>query len=679
MSPRAKRHKVVIVGGGVAGLTAAHELVERDFDVVVYERRDRLGGKAASTRHPTPSGSAAGAKVPARAVENGVGTNGHSAVAFPGEHGFRFFPGWYRHLPDTMRRTPVRGRRDHHKERSVHDHLVPTERNLLVRYERDPVPLLLYSPRNVDQARTLLEFIRRMASMGLAAGDVAAFFRRLADFVRSPERTRELEFDAISWWNFVDAERRSDAFRMLTVATTRTLLAAKAEEASAYTIALLAIRTLFDSPLRSDSVLDGPASEVWIEPWVRYLKGRGVTFHLHHELESVNFDGTSPLIGSLTFLDTEHEVERRQWKTGLRAGDPEPAAEALAKLPPPESKVVEADFYVFALPVEQMAYYVHRSATLTSYAPALRNIVALCTSIDWMSGIQYYFKYPVELGRGHIVCADSEWALTAVEQTQFWTDVALPENVQSVLSVDVSAWDKKGRFIRKEAYACTRAEIAREVWEQLKASFNRVGESPILRDDALLAGRVEGSYHLDDDIVERYDRKKHAAYVAGADRALRRAAATAAGAAELLDAAQENPDAPFVFGDRLEMNVEPLLVNRPGYLGRRPHPRTAIANMFLAADYVKTSTNLACMEGANEAARLAVNAILEAATSKYAPCKTWRLQDGELLAQIMAVLGVVERWPAAGAPLEVANQAMTTLGTIATRAADNLKQLWKRP
>jgi glycine/D-amino acid oxidase-like deaminating enzyme len=27
--------KVVIVGGGVAGLTAAHELVERDFEVVV--------------------------------------------------------------------------------------------------------------------------------------------------------------------------------------------------------------------------------------------------------------------------------------------------------------------------------------------------------------------------------------------------------------------------------------------------------------------------------------------------------------------------------------------------------------------------------------------------------------------------------------------------------------------
>ncbi|MET0385481.1 MAG: FAD-dependent oxidoreductase, partial [Polyangiales bacterium] len=33
------REKVIVVGGGIAGLTAAHELAERGFDVHVYERR----------------------------------------------------------------------------------------------------------------------------------------------------------------------------------------------------------------------------------------------------------------------------------------------------------------------------------------------------------------------------------------------------------------------------------------------------------------------------------------------------------------------------------------------------------------------------------------------------------------------------------------------------------------
>ena len=38
----------LVLGGGVAGLTAAHELAERGFRVVVLERRPSVGGKARS-------------------------------------------------------------------------------------------------------------------------------------------------------------------------------------------------------------------------------------------------------------------------------------------------------------------------------------------------------------------------------------------------------------------------------------------------------------------------------------------------------------------------------------------------------------------------------------------------------------------------------------------------------
>jgi uncharacterized protein with NAD-binding domain and iron-sulfur cluster len=77
--------EVAVFGAGVAGLSAAHELVDRGFSVTVYER-DHLGGKAWSMGVP---GSASG---------------GRSAL--PGEHGFRFFPGFYKSLGDTMRRIP---------------------------------------------------------------------------------------------------------------------------------------------------------------------------------------------------------------------------------------------------------------------------------------------------------------------------------------------------------------------------------------------------------------------------------------------------------------------------------------------------------------------------------------------------------------------------------------------
>src|SRR5690242_2068052 len=81
---RAKR-SVAVLGGGVAGLTVAHELAERGFDVTVYERR-AFGGKARSF---------------------GVSRTGAGGRRdLPGEHGARVIPGLYSNLPDTLRRIP---------------------------------------------------------------------------------------------------------------------------------------------------------------------------------------------------------------------------------------------------------------------------------------------------------------------------------------------------------------------------------------------------------------------------------------------------------------------------------------------------------------------------------------------------------------------------------------------
>ena len=58
---------------------------------------------------------------------------------------------------------------------------------------------------------------------------------------------------------------------------------------------------------------------------------------------------------------------------------------------------------------------------------------------------------------------------------------------------------------------------------------------------------------------------------------------------------------------------------------------TAIPNLFLAADYVQTVTDLATMEAANEAARRAVNGILEHSGSAAPRCRLWDLHEPELL------------------------------------------------
>ena len=103
--PRRIRASVAILGGGMGGLAAAHELAERGFKVTVVEPK-ALGGKARSIPYP------------------GTGTGGRADL--PGEHGFRFFPGFYKNIPDTMRRIPYPG-----NPNGVFDNLVAANQELL--------------------------------------------------------------------------------------------------------------------------------------------------------------------------------------------------------------------------------------------------------------------------------------------------------------------------------------------------------------------------------------------------------------------------------------------------------------------------------------------------------------------------------------------------------------------
>jgi uncharacterized protein with NAD-binding domain and iron-sulfur cluster len=115
--------KVAILGGGVGGLSAAHELIERGFAVSVFERSKVFGGKARSIYVPN-SGSAARRDL-------------------PGEHGFRFFPAFYKHLPDTLMRIPFPA------NVSVFNNLVHTTRIEVAQSGKQPLILTGRLPQNM--------------------------------------------------------------------------------------------------------------------------------------------------------------------------------------------------------------------------------------------------------------------------------------------------------------------------------------------------------------------------------------------------------------------------------------------------------------------------------------------------------------------------------------------------
>jgi uncharacterized protein with NAD-binding domain and iron-sulfur cluster len=521
---------VAVLGGGVGGLSAAHELAERGFDVAVYESRARFGGKARSYGAP------------------GTGSGGRADL--PAEHGFRFFPGFYRHLPDTMSRIPG-PRAGHH----VVDELVAAD-ELMIAREDGANELLTpaHAPSSLEDLATLTNFVFALTTqLGIAPEDQVFFIDRLLVLLTSCDERRLGEWELQTWWEFVDGEHRSKGFqKFLADGLTRMLVAAQAHEMSARTGGYILLQLLFDLSRvggHADRLLDAPTSQAWIDPWVAHLGGAGVD--LNAEAVVVGIHVSHKHIAGVT-------IEQ----AGAR-------------------RTITADHYVAAMPVEQLVKLV--SPALKAAEPRLADLHLLRTR--WMNGLMLYLYHDVPVVNGHTIYTDSDWALTSVSQHQFWPRVDFAQlgdgKVGGVLSVDLSDWERPSRRLGKPASMCTADEIKAEVWAQLKDHLN--DGAHVVLDDANLAGAF-----LDEDITF------------------------------------PNPSG--------AANAEPLLVNTAGSWANRPDAVTSIPNLFLASDFVRTNTDLATMEGANEAARRAVNGIIEATGSSAAHCDVWKLREPALFA-----------------------------------------------
>lgn len=525
----AAANRVAVLGGGMAGLTVAHELIERGFEVTVYERK-ALGGKARSIPTDLPT---AGERRP-----------------LPGEHGFRFFPGFYHNVPDTMRRIPFPG-----NPNGVWDNLVNAPsafisvagENIIAPFGLTPELPSVLTPQDIVQ--TLIGGTR--IGLQVPPLEAAEFGTRMLMFLTSCDERRYGQWEYVSWLDFVRAPGKSEAYRrFLSKALTRALVAAKEQVASARTIgnmadAFLATLVLQGNDGAPDRVLNLPTNEAWIDPWVAHLTQLGVRFQTRVTVESLQANGGR--ITSASARDGNGATTR-----------------------------IDADWFVCAMPAERARTL--WDAAISALDANLTRMHGLTT--DWMNGIQYFLTTDAPIIEGHLGFLDSPWALSALNQAQFWQHRDLPRDygdgtVRDILSVDISDWNTPGIRYGKPACDCTREEIAAEVWAQLKAGLYGDNKA-LLRDDSL------HSWFLD-------------------------------------------PAIQWSAADRTNTNDEPLLINTAGSWDLRPTARTDIPNLFLAGDYVRTNVDLATMEGANESGRAAANALLDAAGSSAARARVFEL------------------------------------------------------
>jgi uncharacterized protein with NAD-binding domain and iron-sulfur cluster len=516
-------NKTVILGGGVAGMSAAHELAERGFEVEVFEKGSIPGGKARSLSYDRSN---------------------DGLPALPAEHGFRFFPGFYWHLPDTMKRIPGPG------GRSAFAHLKPTDEFQLAQANGKPEH---FGPMQVpDSPGDLWKAVRFLwafaTRLDIPRAELLHFIKKIWEFMSSSQARLEHELEYQNWFDYCGAGGRSPAYRkFLAEGIVRAMVAARGSQISARTCGSMVVQTLYHLSSvggKGDMVLDGPTNDVWIGPWLDHLRGGldgKVEYHLDHEVKEIHYsDGRI---------------------AGVKVAGPNGAREVTGR------------HYIAAMPVEAMAPLV-TEATKQAHRDlrGLDYLARNCT--EWMNGVMFYLVQDKDLVCGHTIYVDSEWSLTSISQQQFWRPDYLLEEMSDgqahgILSVDVSDWETPGSN-GLPAQECTRAQIVAEVWEQLKAHLNN-GATKVLEDSN------RHDCFLDEDICW-------------------------------------SPGRPA-------QNREPLLINLTGSWDHRPKAKSSIPNLFLAADYVRTQINLATMEGANEAARAAVNEILALEEYPGDPCE----------------------------------------------------------
>lgn len=542
------RVRVAIVGGGVAGLSLAHELSKHHFDVTVYEKDQSLGGLARSQL---------------RAENDRL---------WPGEHGFRFYPAFYENLIDTLSEIPMGDATEAQRACTVDKLLDGTGRAGIASERYGGVHSFRRQYPNFRELVSEMEGTIRSVNAhleqaeGPETGDgpaEAAEPRRLlrSDFLNYLERL--LQFDVLSqpkkdelddeiWMSWVNQGtcfgRYSRPFKDVVVSAPRSMVAMEPNKGSARILGAISTQLFYDLFAEEgtvDRVLKGPTSEVWLEPWKEHLERQGVRFVFGHKLERLEV--RSDVLVSAAF-ETDSGTRTLEASTDF-------------------------DELVLALPVRAAVEHAQSMAGKTSCMTlsALAE-VDVDRSTAWMVGIQFFLNEDVSMsdvqGRdidGHMFYPHSDWALTSILQLQRWKKAEsesgaelrtaylqkLPPDMKEILSVDVSDWFTASSDAQRLAIHTEPEQLVEHIWSQIASSLPANTLDPSMRI----------GHHLDSGLS-------------------------------------------FAHGEWT--NPTPLLVHPPGDWQRRPaSPRTGVRRLMLIGDYVRTQTGLASMEGANESGRMA--------------------------------------------------------------------------
>jgi uncharacterized protein with NAD-binding domain and iron-sulfur cluster len=296
--------KAVIIGAGISGLTVAHELVEKGFEVEVYEKGPVAGGMARSTR--TPSG-------------------------VPSEHSWRGYAPFYYNAFEIMSRIPIskklsdceRNDRDiitfkdqkyditdfvpKHPGGSIIKRLLESDKpleqvwkdNKVAWHMKNPYVMSILEKYKIG-SEVPPDVLDNLAKAGID-------FKLLTNKTDEDIKISLVDYPYLSYlfikYAIVNKRRNNDT-RLIDLVwplqeTSRQYLldylsgpgyGFDKNTISANHYCCFAYQQLY-AGIHSWQVMNQPTSEAWIDPWVEYLSSKGVRFNFKSTMSSLTPGG----------------------------------------------------------------------------------------------------------------------------------------------------------------------------------------------------------------------------------------------------------------------------------------------------------------------------------------------------------------------------------------------------
>jgi len=256
--------KIIIFGGGISGLTIAHILIQKGFQIELYESEDNVGGMARSRREPC--------------------TN------IPTEHSWRGYAPFYRNFYHIAKQIPTQG------NETVVDNLSD-----LIQFF-----MLGQGEKNKDRLD-----LKSMIIIGYIIGKS----------ILSDKRSKEQDFEK-NLAPFLKKHLSKYSYDYFIKFLMGPGWGMDKDSASLGHYAKFTEFSIFQSVVQGKEGrttlwkdMAGPTSEMWFDPCKKFLEEKGVVFHLKSSLKYINtvndkvyncilVDGKEVLVTNMFFVLT---------------------------------------------------------------------------------------------------------------------------------------------------------------------------------------------------------------------------------------------------------------------------------------------------------------------------------------------------------------------------------------